>query len=397
MRMLTSHGPGVLLVVMLVHPTNAQLSDSAQVSLLTIGSGEAVYSLWGHSALRIYDPIQGLDIAYNYGTFDFDDTARFVARFAYGRLDYLLARQHYTALVASSWHGEGRAVVEQVLNLNGSQRNALFAYLENNARPENRVYRYNYFSDNCSTRIRDVLEEVLADPMLFRAGAAPPASFRQLMRRYLARRPLLDLAMNLALGLPADAVATGRQRLFLPLELMRAAGDATVQKDGRLTGLVTRTNSVYGSLSALPPRALWVHILAWTLCVLVLALTAHNSGAWRFADAALLAAAGFAGLSLFLLWFASLHAAAAPNLNVAWAWPTHLFVAWKVLRGTAPVWHRFYLYTAAASSVSVAVSAMLLPAHFPSALIPLLLLFACRCAAMAHRSSQHAMGTAYGI
>ena len=186
----------------------AQLSDQATVSLITVYPGEAIYSLWGHSALRIHDPLLGMDIAYNYGTFDFGNPLIFVTRFAYGKLDYHLSRQHYPALKAHAQQGYGRTMIEQRLVLDHKQKNALFLFLERNALPEHRTYRYDFLFDNCSTRIRDVLTEVLGVGLP--AIATSELTYRELLLPYTRERSFLHFAINLGMGLPSDIVVADR-------------------------------------------------------------------------------------------------------------------------------------------------------------------------------------------
>ncbi len=374
----------MLLCLALHYPATAQLSDSAQVSLITIGPGQAIYSLWGHSALRVHDPLLGIDIAYNYGTFDFGNRVQFLARFLYGKLDYALSRQDFPSLVAVSWEVEGRAVVEQVLDLTPGQRETLFRYLEQNARPENKIYRYDYFFDNCSTRIRDALEAVLNDTTLFQAVAPDGSSFRELIRPYSRTRPMLDVVMNLALGLPGDAAASGRERLFLPIELMDSADQATIRSPEREASLVTRTDSLRGSLTAPVTGTDWPLVVAsWLLFVLALCLAGRGAAFWRIADTVLLSVTGFAGLLLYFLWIVSLHDAAGSNPHIIWAWPFHLFMAWEIARRRTVSWHRPYFYVAAAATAITAIVAVMMPARLPAVAVPFLLLLTVRCMALA--------------
>lgn len=394
MNRLTARLSGMLLCLALHYPATAQLSDSAQVSLITIGPGKAIYSLWGHSALRIYDPVAGIDIAYNYGTFDFDSRLLFMVKFLYGKLDYALSRQDFPSLVAISWEVEGRAVVEQVLDLSPGQREALFRYLEQNARPEYRMYRYDYFFDNCSTRIRDTLERVLGDTTMFQAATPTVSTLRELSRPYSRAKPLLDVAMNLALGLPADAATSGRERLFLPLELMESAGQATIQGPQRKAPLVARTDSLRGSAAVPDAGTSWTVIMGWLLFALAVGSSGRGAAVWRAADTVLLSVAGLAGLLLWFLWLVSLHDVAGPNLHVIWAWPPHVFLAWEVARRKSATWHRPYLYVAAATAAFTIAAAVLVPARFPSAAIPLLLLLGFRCVLLARSASPDRPGNA---
>ena len=134
------------------------LSEEAEISIITIGPGKNLYDKFGHSAFRVKDEANGIDWAYNYGTYDFN-TPNFYTKFAQGKLNYNLSVSYFEPFF-ENYIAENRWVKEQVLNLTVEEKNALFQFLENNAKPENRGYLYDFFFDNCATKIRDVLVSV---------------------------------------------------------------------------------------------------------------------------------------------------------------------------------------------------------------------------------------------
>src|SRR5690606_22569898 len=149
----------LLFMPLLVLGQSVKLSPRAEISIITCGPGEELYSSFGHSAFRVKDPALKLDFAYNYGTFDFNKP-NFYIKFAQGKLLYELSVSYFEDFVYN-YKIEGRWVKEQVLNLSQDEKNQLFNFLNINAQPENKEYLYDFFFDNCSTKIRDVLEEVL--------------------------------------------------------------------------------------------------------------------------------------------------------------------------------------------------------------------------------------------
>ena len=250
------------------------LSDSARVSLVTILPGKKVYSLFGHNALRVFDPGRGIDIAYNYGTFDFGNPLVFSARFAYGDLNYRLTRQSYQRMVAFYPVEEGRPVIEQHLDLDAEQREEIFRFLEWNAQPENAYYRYDFYYDNCATRIRDVLEEVLGQELV--AGSPDPGgTMRQLLNPYLAEKSWLHFGMDVGQGLPADAGATWRTELFLPDRLASWVEAARVESKSGSRPLVARTDSIgwTAGRGALDPALNWPFLTLAALLALVAWIT----------------------------------------------------------------------------------------------------------------------------
>ena len=340
-----------------------------------MGPGREVYSLFGHTALRIRDPRTGTDRIYNYGTFDFRQPY-FVARFARGLLDYQLSVQRLDLMLAE-YRREERAVFEQHLALPPATVQRLFEQLETNYLPVNRSYRYDFLFDNCSTRPRDAVERALGHRLDYGAYRPPGLAFRDLLQPYLEADPLLDLGIDLALGMPVDRAASPREAMFLPVELMQAFDAASL--DGH--PLVARTDTLVAAPAPLLPRPApdWPTVLAWLglAAGLVLTLWPRPRLRLRF-DRLLLGAVGLAGLVVLLLWVATEHRTTGPNLNVLWAWPTHLAAAF--FAGRDARWARAYFGAAAAVTFLTLVAAPVLPQALHPAVFPLGLLLVLRCA-----------------
>ena len=367
------------------------LSPEAQVSLITILPGTPVYTTFGHSAIRVYDPALGIDQTYNYGTFDFGNPVTFVGKFAYGKLDYFLSvNGPYRRVVEYYWTVEERPLIEQVLNLSIGQRNAVYRFLEWNRQPENAYYRYDFFFDNCSTRIRDVFEEVLGDSLQFAPLPDPDVSLRRLLDPYVVDQPFLDVAMDLGLGLPADHIATPHEAMFLPDYLMRAFDHATVTFGGWTHPLVARTDTVTWSEDRAEEEAAWPwpSILAWTVCVVGLHLTGRDLRTGRAGDrhfdGLLYGVTGVVGLVIMFLWFVSLHAVTQANLNLLWAWPTHLVAAVAVRRAGSRRWLSLYLLATALVGTVLLIGWPFWPQELPASIFPIALLLSVRSVALAY-------------
>jgi hypothetical protein len=378
------------------------LSDSAVVSVLTVLPGDRLYSLFGHTIIRFRDPETGLDVGFNYGTFDFPTSvlggAGFVARFAYGKLDYKLQASGNPAY-AVEWYAdhEGRSTIEQVLDLTPVQADSLLALLVENARPENAFYRYDFFFDNCSTRPRDVLERVLGAALTSDVDD-PGASFRHLLDPYLVANPGVDLSMDIGLGIPADRPATAREALFLPVELMKWLDAARVRNlTGTLRPLVSRTET----LTRAPGSERSGRVFPWPLLVtgvfgaglVLLAVMDRRSGraVRRWLDGCVFSAAGVAGLVLAFLVFISLHTVTKPNLNLIWALPTHLVAGGVLLAGRNPRWVRPYMLVTLALAILFLAGLPFWPQEIPVAVIPVVVAIAARSALLAFspRSSEN--------
>lgn len=380
-----------LLLLLSVAPTRAQpagipppdsLTSDATASVLTMLPGDEVYSLFGHSAIRIRDERTGLDRSYNYGTFSFDQPF-FVVRFLRGNLDYLLDYAPFEDELFKYQFLE-RPMIEQTLDLSPTGVQALYDFLENNALPENRAYRYDFFWDNCSTRIVGAIDSALVAtglPASVLPASATNETFRQLLAPYLVGQPLVDVGLNLALGSPGDRVATATEETFLPLRLAAQLDRATVAGKP----LVSRRDTLFWVQGAeAPERAVaWPMWLMWLVAGWGLALTvrkARQSDAKtlvRF-DRVLLAVTGVAGVIVALLWFGTSHDVMGPNWNLIWAWPTHLGAAFTLRRGTFQPFLRVYLLLAALVTGLGTVLWFFLPQVLPLAILPLAVLLTVR-------------------
>ena len=360
------------------------LSQSASVSLLTMLPGNEVYSQFGHSGYHIHDPASGLDKTYNYGTFDFEQPF-FVLRFVRGQLDYVLDTAPYE-LELDKYAFLRRPMIAQRLALSPETVQSLYDHLETNALPENRAYRYDFFFDNCSTRLLDILESALVSSSHGRLTLPEDASsetFRQLVHPFITDTPLLRLGINLGLAMPADLDATVRERVFLPVELMN-------QFDGASFGgqpLVTATDTVVVVPGYEGERAGfdWPKLVLWLVFLAGLAATIsgfvrgrQSTVAGRRGDSFLFAVTGLLGLIIGILWLGTEHAVTGPNLNLLWAWPTHLLAAWWLRKPSFPPGMRAYLGAAGIMAIAVILFWPVLPQALPAPILPLVLLLALR-------------------
>ena len=358
------------------------LSASSEISLVTILPGDAVHTEFGHSALHVRDPAQGINWLYNYGTFDFSDPF-FLPKFTYGHLRYFLSVSDYRGMLRF-YERVGRPVITQRLDLTRAQRTALFRFLQENARPENRYYQYDFLFDNCSTRVRDALRQALGDAVQFADRPDPDASFRQMLDPYVADRPLLDLGFDLALGTPTDRDVSAREAMFLPEPLMQAVDHASVRGDTTARPLVTATDTLvwfegYSSTERIfdwPTALAWVLLLVGGLWTAAQVRREQAPGTWT--DATLLGLVGVAGLAVCYLWFISEHRVTNQNWNLLWAWPTHVVAAVAVARASTARWLRYYEGITAVGAVGVVLGWTLWPQPLHDAVLPLLLALALR-------------------
>ncbi len=346
-----------------------ELSESAEISLLTCSPGAELYSLFGHSAMRVLDPTHNLDVVFNYGTFSFDED--FYFNFAMGRLNYMVSPSSMSNFIRS-YQYEERGVIEQILDLNLEQKQAIFNYLVWNAKPENKYYLYDFFYDNCSSRLRDVLDTTLAEsaikfPLMQREGKP---TFRNMIDEYLIFHPWGDLGIDLGLGPPCDKVVSSSEYVFLPYELMRAYRGATL--DGK--PLVKQTRTLLNhpewevKWSVLDPIP-----LMWIIAGILLSLSAvgyRRHRLWIGIDLFYLFLTGAVGILVFFLWFITDHTGTMHNFNLLWAWPTH----WLILPflGNANI-RRYYWLIYGGMLILTLITFPILPQMLHMAILPLII------------------------
>ncbi|HAT38092.1 MAG TPA: hypothetical protein DCS75_06340 [Gemmatimonadetes bacterium] len=213
--------------------------ESLKVWLLTAGPGDAVWERYGHNALRVLDTSTGRDISYNWGIFSFGEPVQFIVRFLQGRMVYMMAPFDTEAMLAA-YEKDNREVVLQELDLTPSEKITLQNFAENNALPENRDYYYQYFRDNCSTRVRDALDMVLKGELNKAFGKTPTGtSYRWHTKRLTQANPLVYTGMDALLGPATDRELTIWDELFLPLSLRDQVRDLRIPRaDGTAKYLV---------------------------------------------------------------------------------------------------------------------------------------------------------------
>ena len=184
--------------------------DSIRISLLTCASGGEIYSLFGHTAIRYENFTRGIDAVFNYGMFNFN-TPNFIFRFALGETDYQLGVTDYERF-AAEYDYFGRDVWQQTLNLSQEEKTRLVNLLQENYLPENRVYRYNFFYDNCATRPRDLIEKAINGSLEYADNMTDTqtgTTFRDLLHRYTEGHPWSRFGIDLCIGSQADKPSTG--------------------------------------------------------------------------------------------------------------------------------------------------------------------------------------------
>ncbi|MBR0264047.1 MAG: DUF4105 domain-containing protein [Prevotella sp.] len=319
--------------------------DSVEVSLLTCSPHEEIYSLYGHSALRWHDlhqegPRAGEDLAFNWGIFNFDKPY-FVARFVFGLTDYELGVIPYQAF-CSYYEQWGSSVTEQVLNLTNEEKQKLKEALANNLLPENRIYRYNFFYDNCSTRPRDIVEKCINGKVEYAQRNDYTPSYREMVGYCTRNHPWATFGNDILLGIKADWDTDLRQQEFLPGNLLYDFDRAQIYSDGTYRQLVSeRRMAVNPGVQIieedfpLTPMQCALILLAITIGISIFDWKRKKRSAWY--DTILFLMQGLAGCVLFAMLF-SQHPTTSTNLQILLINPVALGFIPSVIRKKNKTW-----------------------------------------------------------
>ena len=321
--------------------------DSVEVSLLTCSPHEEIYSLYGHSALRWHDlrAERNVDVVYNWGLFDFQKP-NFVLRFVFGMTDYEVGGFPYP-LFLEEYKYVGSSVTEQVINLTNSEKARLSEAMRENLQPENRVYRYNYFYDNCSTRPRDIIERSIEGEVKYQSREDYQPSYREMVRVCTRNHPWATFGNDILLGVKADFKTTLREQEFLPENLLYDFDRAQIYSDGIYRPLVKERRvlvkagiQVVEEEFPLSPTACAWLLFALLMAVLIIEKKKHQHYLWI--DLILMLTTGAAGLLLFVMFFSE-HPTTSTNLQILLLNPLSLLFIPSVWRGKASYYWKFML------------------------------------------------------
>ena len=383
---------------MLCHPAGAQHLNSSdiRISLLTAAQGDVLFLRFGHSAIRIRIDTWDYDTVYNYGTFDFN-APNFYGNFARGRMLYYLNKESYRHFITGNMY-ENRSVREQVFELDSVQTMFVLNFLENNALPENRYYRYHFLYDNCATRIRDLMMQTFDGAPLPEAQKSP--TFRDLIHRCTKEHPWGKFVIDIALGLPTDRKTGTFEQMFLPDDMF----DAFAKMSYQGTPIVKETIDVFvpdrpafQPPGFFTPTVLCCLVLLWALLISSFQFCLrrglrrsvfsfqfsknqknHINHINHSSDFILFFITGLVGLLLIFLWFFTDHTNTQNNLNIIWALPTHAVMAFFLLFKRRKKFIRIYFLSTAILAMLLVVSWAFLPQPLNPSLIPLALAIALR-------------------
>ena len=309
-------------------------SNNTLVSVLTCAPGDELYSKFGHSAFRVQDFDKQYDVVYNFGVFD-QQQPFFYLNFAKGKMSYKLDKSNYKYFY-HLYEYENREVKKQSLNLTSQQRKKIIAFLENNTKPENATYQYDFFYNNCATKIRSVLETVFPNEIIFNNDHITTSyTMRDLINNNVPCNSWANVGINIALGSVIDHKATSDEYQFLPEYIFKGLNNATINKIPLIkeTATILETDEkriIKKSFSLLSPYA--VLSLIGLLVIFITYSDFKKNVRTKALDFTLLFITGFTGVFSLLLWFATNHTTTAANLNILWAFAPNLFMAFLIFK-----------------------------------------------------------------
>lgn len=319
------------------------ISEDAKISILTIAPGTSLNDAFGHSAFRITDTTTNIDTIFDYGRFDFN-APNFYLNFAKGKLNYRIGASYYSNFIAS-YKAQNRTVRAQELNLNYAQKQRLFQYLMNNMKPENRNYLYDFFYDNCATKIKDVTNIAVQNTIEFHTPKnLELKTFRNLIHDNVHRNTWGSLGIDIALGSVIDQPITPENYMFLPAYIHDFFAEATMNEQA----LVASSETLFQSIDT--PNT--THFMTSPLFVfgwiglLLLWITYKDykrQTRSKWVDLSIFILTGLIGVFLLLLWFATDHTATAQNYNLLWAFALNLLVAPQLLKSQPKTWVLKYI------------------------------------------------------
>ena len=314
--------------------------DSVEIGLVTCSPHEEIYSLYGHTALRYHDLKNHLDGVYNWGVFDYKKP-HFAVRFVLGLTDYELGVAP-TQPFCDYYKEGGSEVTEHVLNLTREEKWSIRNALIENSLPENRVYRYNFFYDNCSTRPRDIIEKNIKGRIVYQPREDYEPTYREMLLQHNSHNPWTAFGIDLLLGVNADRKTTIREQEFLPFNLRHDFDHAYIERDGQRIPLIKeRRQLVAPGIQMtepdfpLSPRATFILLFALTLALTL--YERYHKTKLRWFDTLLMLLTGIPGLVLVLMIFSE-HPTTSLNLQILLLNPLALLFVWPVWKGRKTKW-----------------------------------------------------------
>lgn len=364
----------VYVFVVLFSYGQARLSPSAEISLLTCEKGYELYSAYGHSALRVQDTAKDIDVVFNYGTFEIgDNEIEFLKTFVRGTLDYSLSASQYERFLRT-YQYENRGITEQIFNLTLVEKQQVFDRLIVNYQTDERYYRYDFFFDNCSSRIHEILKEVLGDSLIYGLDLMEdsPKTFRELIAPAFDFSPWADFGVGIIMGYPTDRTATNKEKMFLPVHLMERFDISTCKEEIFVKSKEVIFSSILPTINnPFYQKPIFIFTILFLFIALISFINVKRNKHYYSIDYFLFFLTGFIGVFFLFMWIGTRHSPTFMNMNMFWAMPLN-WIALFFLKAEkiAP----YLLFMGILNLIGI----FLLPQVFHIAIIPISLMMTVR-------------------
>ena len=374
----------VIFLFVLANFNNGLFSQSLQdttIYLLTCSPGTATYSIYGHSALRVVIPHTHTDEVFNWGVFDFS-TPNFVWKFAKGKLNYLLGVYPYDSFM-KEYFIDNRSVYSQKINLDASEKRILLGLIQTNLQPENRSYKYDFFYDDCSTRIRDLIEKTVGTKLIY-----PPDeinlmhTFREMVGKYQKSFPWLKMGVDLIMGTPGEVKASFRDRMFLPLDLQKNLTQAVINHDRKMIPLLSSAETILEFDQPVVKNRfyttpIFVFMLLFIIIVFLSAIYLRGK-LINILDLVLFSVFSLLSVLMIFFNFFTDHQQMKLNINIIWFSPVIIICLFCLICGKAgEIWFRVVFFL----SLIYLPLALIFPYATNSSFVPVMLILVLRSSA----------------
>jgi hypothetical protein len=344
-----------------------------RISIITCGPGDELYSLFGHTAIRVIDSSTRTDIVYNWGGFTFDQP-NFYLKFLRGQLLYYSSAAAFPDFMYEYVY-EHRSVYEQVLHIDSATKKRILDAIAINMQGSNRFYKYDFLLDNCTTRVKNIVFENSGGASISTEIIPKETTSRDLIRYYLERggQPWTELGIDILLGSRVDKVVSNDEAMFLPEFFMKGLGKAEKSN----SPFAEETHLLLAGGQPAKPSGNYIPLITLTAASLLIFFVSTLKQKWakttlRICDALLLYVTGIIGIIIIFMWFATDHTVCQNNFNLVWALPTNLIAAFCLIR--KPLWLNRYFFIAAILTALLLATWFWLPQQFNLALLPVILL-----------------------
>ncbi len=347
-------------------------SCNLRISLLTCSPGEELYSIFGHSAIRVTDITNGTDIIYNYGTFDFNDPD-FYIKFTRGKLLYFVSIDEFNNFVYQ-YQYEKRGIIEQTLNLSCTEKQQLSAALQLNAKEENKYYKYDFVYDNCTTRLRDIVAKNTTGSFITK-NIRPHSgiTFRNLIYEYLNKggQYWSKLGIDILLGTPLDKKISNNETMFLPDYLLKGF-DSTMVGQKKLVNekkIILAETIEINKNKLLTPFIFFLFLFV-LITILSFMKSKKNRLILSFFDFLFFFLCGVVGILIVFMWLGTEHITARNNFNLVWALPSHAVMSFFINKKKN--WVKNYFAFTFWLIIALCLSWFFLPQQMNNALLPVM-------------------------